>query len=60
MQRGHGFQGGKGSASFGACIPCEMGFHDDPHFAGDTGSVPCLVAAMVGKPGVDESRTYIM
>ena len=46
------------SASFGACIPCEMGFHDDPHFAGDTGSVPYLVAAMVGRPGVEESRTH--
>ena len=39
------------SASFGACLPCKMEVHDDPHLTGYSGAVPSHCAAMVGRPG---------
>ena len=35
------------SASFGACLPCKMEVHDDPHLTGNPGAVPSHCAAMV-------------
>jgi len=54
MHRGHGAKGSEGSASFGARHPSKTGFRDDPHFTGQTGSVPSLGTAIVRGLGCEE------
>ena len=57
---GHGVKGSEGPASFGACLPCKMEVHDDPHLTGNPGAVPSHCALIVRRLWGGASQTYTM